>query len=44
MARSRKDAEKEVKGWGFKHVFTWSDGPYESLNKQLALKLTHSLQ
>ncbi|KAF1951937.1 hypothetical protein CC80DRAFT_495811 [Byssothecium circinans] len=26
MAKSRKDAEKEVRSWGFGHVFTWSDG------------------
>ncbi|KAF2196898.1 hypothetical protein GQ43DRAFT_382239 [Delitschia confertaspora ATCC 74209] len=24
---SRKDAEKEVKSWGFQHVFTWTDRP-----------------
>ncbi|RKU45441.1 hypothetical protein DL546_007095 [Coniochaeta pulveracea] len=24
---SRKDAEKEVRSWGFKNVFTWTDGP-----------------
>ncbi|KAF2634694.1 hypothetical protein P280DRAFT_463190 [Massarina eburnea CBS 473.64] len=23
----RKDAEKEVRSWGFGHVFAWSDGP-----------------
>lgn len=22
-----KDAEGEVKSWGFNHVFTWTDGP-----------------
>ncbi|KXJ94022.1 hypothetical protein Micbo1qcDRAFT_231607 [Microdochium bolleyi] len=21
------DPEAQVKGWGFKHVFTWTDGP-----------------
>ncbi|CAD0114938.1 unnamed protein product [Aureobasidium uvarum] len=26
--KSRKEAETEVRGWGFNHVFTWSDGPY----------------
>ncbi|KAF2186934.1 hypothetical protein K469DRAFT_662822 [Zopfia rhizophila CBS 207.26] len=25
--KSRKDAESEVRFWGFKHVFTWTDGP-----------------
>ncbi|KAF2707745.1 hypothetical protein K504DRAFT_458224 [Pleomassaria siparia CBS 279.74] len=24
---SRKEAEKEVRSWGFKFVFTWTDGP-----------------
>lgn len=24
-----RDAEQTVKGWGFEHVFTWRDGPYE---------------
>ncbi|KAK0628704.1 hypothetical protein B0T17DRAFT_490023 [Bombardia bombarda] len=24
---SRKDAEAEVRAWGFSHVFTWTDGP-----------------
>ncbi|KAF2253117.1 hypothetical protein BU26DRAFT_477056 [Trematosphaeria pertusa] len=27
MTKSRKDAEREVTSWGFKHVFTWTDGP-----------------
>lgn len=27
MPQSRADAEKEVRSWGFSHVFTWSDGP-----------------
>ena len=27
-SRSRWEAEDEVKSWGFRHVFTWSDGPY----------------
>lgn len=27
MAKSRASAEKEVRSWGFGHVFTWSDGP-----------------
>jgi hypothetical protein len=25
--KSRKEAESEVRGWGFSHVFTWTDGP-----------------
>lgn len=25
--KSQKDAEEEVRGWGFRHVFTWTDGP-----------------
>ncbi|KAH0356038.1 hypothetical protein KCU83_g1493, partial [Aureobasidium melanogenum] len=25
--KSRKEAEAEVRGWGFNHVFTWTDGP-----------------
>ncbi len=24
----QRQAEEEVKSWGFQHVFTWSDGPY----------------
>ncbi|KAJ9155383.1 hypothetical protein NKR23_g1804 [Pleurostoma richardsiae] len=27
MAKSRAEAEAEVKSWGFPHVFTWTDGP-----------------
>ncbi|KAF2874887.1 hypothetical protein BDV95DRAFT_486048 [Massariosphaeria phaeospora] len=27
MARSRKEAEREVRSWGFSHIFTWTDGP-----------------
>lgn len=23
-----KDSEAEVRAWGFRHVFTWTDGPY----------------
>jgi hypothetical protein len=26
-SRSQKDAEGEVRSWGFSHVFTWTDGP-----------------
>ncbi|KAI8966077.1 hypothetical protein F5Y11DRAFT_211586 [Daldinia sp. FL1419] len=26
-SKSRKDYEKEVRSWGFSHVFTWTDGP-----------------
>ncbi|KAK0656450.1 hypothetical protein B0T16DRAFT_452013 [Cercophora newfieldiana] len=26
-SKSRKDAEAEVRDWGFSHVFTWTDGP-----------------
>ncbi|EOD47968.1 cupin-type [Neofusicoccum parvum] len=25
--KSPRDAEREVRDWGFRHVFTWSDGP-----------------
>ncbi|EOO01699.1 putative cupin -type protein [Phaeoacremonium minimum UCRPA7] len=25
--KSRRDYENEVRGWGFSHVFTWTDGP-----------------
>lgn len=25
--KSQKEAEQEVHSWGFKHVFTWTDGP-----------------
>ncbi|KEQ72782.1 hypothetical protein M436DRAFT_47300 [Aureobasidium namibiae CBS 147.97] len=25
--KSRKEAEAEVRGWGFSHVFTWTDRP-----------------
>ncbi|KAH9830897.1 uncharacterized protein C8Q71DRAFT_783627 [Rhodofomes roseus] len=24
---SRKDAENQVRSWGFSHVFTWTDSP-----------------
>ncbi|KAF2498430.1 hypothetical protein BU16DRAFT_294193 [Lophium mytilinum] len=24
---SKKQAESEVRSWGFRHVFTWTDGP-----------------
>ncbi|KAH7068494.1 hypothetical protein FB567DRAFT_250557 [Paraphoma chrysanthemicola] len=27
MPKSRKEAESEVRSWGFNHVFTWTDGP-----------------
>ncbi|KAF2277470.1 uncharacterized protein EI97DRAFT_292862 [Westerdykella ornata] len=27
MAKSRREAENEVRSWGFEHVFTWTDGP-----------------
>lgn len=26
-SRTRRDAEAEVRSWGFSHVFTWTDGP-----------------
>ncbi len=26
--RSQKEGEAEVRSWGFKRVFTWTDGPY----------------
>ncbi|EHL03467.1 hypothetical protein M7I_0409 [Glarea lozoyensis 74030] len=26
--KSQRDYEKEVRSWGFSHVFTWSDSPY----------------
>ncbi|PSR83837.1 hypothetical protein BD289DRAFT_276378 [Coniella lustricola] len=25
--KSQKEFEKEVRSWGFPHVFTWTDGP-----------------
>ncbi|EPE29418.1 RmlC-like cupin [Glarea lozoyensis ATCC 20868] len=25
--KSQRDYEKEVRSWGFSHVFTWSDSP-----------------
>jgi hypothetical protein len=28
MGKSRREAESEVRSWGFGHVFTWTDGPY----------------
>lgn len=28
MTKSRREAEAEVRTWGFSHVFTWTDGPY----------------
>ncbi|KAF2480446.1 hypothetical protein BDY17DRAFT_255268 [Neohortaea acidophila] len=44
MARSKKDAEAEVRSWGFNHVFTWTDGPnaYYSPHRHQALS-THLL-
>ncbi|KAI4605208.1 uncharacterized protein J4E87_010741 [Alternaria ethzedia] len=27
MVKSRKEAESEVRSWGFDHVFTWTDSP-----------------
>ncbi|KAF3001797.1 hypothetical protein E8E13_002338 [Curvularia kusanoi] len=27
MTKSRREAEAEVRSWGFNHVFTWTDGP-----------------
>ncbi|OAL45427.1 hypothetical protein IQ07DRAFT_614838 [Pyrenochaeta sp. DS3sAY3a] len=27
MTLSRRDAESQVRAWGFDHVFTWTDGP-----------------
>ncbi|KAF2835561.1 hypothetical protein M501DRAFT_1008522 [Patellaria atrata CBS 101060] len=27
VPKSRKEAETEVRSWGFGHVFTWTDGP-----------------
>ena len=29
--KSRSDDERLVREWGFKHVFTWTDGRYTSL-------------
>ncbi|KAL3417179.1 putative cupin related protein [Phlyctema vagabunda] len=26
-AKSQRESEKEVRSWGFSHVFTWTDGP-----------------
>ncbi|KAF2727271.1 hypothetical protein EJ04DRAFT_570540 [Polyplosphaeria fusca] len=26
-SRTEAEAEAEVRNWGFKHVFTWTDGP-----------------
>ncbi|KAK5004572.1 hypothetical protein LTR28_008721 [Elasticomyces elasticus] len=26
-AKSQKDAESEVRSWGFSHIFTWTDRP-----------------
>jgi hypothetical protein len=28
IMKSKGEAEKEVRSWGFKHVFTWTDSPY----------------
>lgn len=28
---SRQESEAQVRSWGFSHVFSWTDGPYESL-------------
>ncbi|CAC9895397.1 unnamed protein product, partial [Aureobasidium pullulans] len=27
--KTQKEAEAEVRGWGFNHVFTWTDRPLE---------------
>lgn len=27
MTKSSKEVEEEVRSWGFKHVFTWTDRP-----------------
>jgi hypothetical protein len=27
MSKSRREAEAEVRSWGFDHVFTWTDSP-----------------
>ncbi|QIW98170.1 hypothetical protein AMS68_003688 [Peltaster fructicola] len=27
MTQTHAEAEAQVRGWGFKHVFTWTDGP-----------------
>jgi hypothetical protein len=29
--KSRSDDERLVREWGFKHVFTWTDGRYYQL-------------
>lgn len=31
MAASKREAEAQVRSWGFGHVFTWSDGPYVTI-------------
>ena len=33
---SQKEAEAEVRSWGFKHVFTWSDGPVSTHQPRIA--------
>lgn len=37
MVKSRKEAESEVRSWGFGHVFTWTDGPYVDYASSIAL-------
>ncbi|KAF5844255.1 hypothetical protein GGP41_002790 [Bipolaris sorokiniana] len=49
MAKSRKEAESEVRSWGFGHVFTWTDGsnahypPHKHSGKTTHLVLDGSL-
>jgi len=40
---SRQDAEKEVRSWGFAHVFTWTDSPNYHYNPHKHAGLTTHL-
>jgi hypothetical protein len=40
MVKSRKEAESEVRSWGFGHVFTWSDGQWVYVRQQNIPRLT----
>ena len=36
---SRNEAETKVRSWGFGHVFTWTDGPYDCNHKACLLPI-----
>lgn len=38
-SKTRKDYENEVRSWGFPHVFTWTDGSYDTTVSNLSIPL-----